>query len=1436
MLHQIMSCRGCNDGGGTSSGGSSADTDVHVNELSIAHVLLERAAQLDRANVRRSGAVASAAAASAAARGSGGKKKSQKHHGNSVAAAPSRRHLRSLLLSAESESNYTPLHAAMYHRRLRPILLLLRHAAQSAARSGDDADDYDVRNMSIMKIHPILMLDDSNAGGGAGSGANSATSTKTKKGGSSSGGRGKRQFNRSGSSGINSGDNLLLDMVSARDGEGLTPLDLLCKSMSSDLARCRRYLDQLRIDAIGGGGGGGGRDRSTSLVDDDDDDEEEDSDEVVTGRPRGTSFGNVHDVDLDADGPVLANNDVGGRNRNDFGALQGTGRDANAPTNDTDNESNSSSTPREEEGPGRPQTPSRCTYGCEVMTFGRADHCALGVPHFASRRAVEETGKANSASGGQGGKSGGSSVRPRRVEAFALGEMGRSLGDKDDVDSSSNSDGDESPGSAVAVAAAAHHTLVATAKGHLMAFGLGKGGRLGTGDENHRPLPTRILGPLSRRRVIGIAAALNHSLCSTSDGGLYSWGSNRFGQLGISTGTSNNPSTGTSDQRCLPRRVDDLRRDVIVSVAAGDRHSVALTRRGEVYCWGDNRAGQLGMALRGDGRGRNGSPGSSNSYCDRPKRVSYLWSASPKRRVTSVAAAEQSTLVLVLPARVHESTNTVYSWGHGNSVPVRISFPSPDIGTATEKLHHRHGRFSGLGVNPTGISAAKHHNAAITSAGLVYCWGLHSEPLGMASSGDHVGEWESNDGKRTSSVGSMVIASPQLVTGMLPENGGGIAVAVSASENHTAVITDAGALYTWGANESSDVLGHEGVKWQPVPRRVPGVHRVVGLAAAKEHTALLIGTSFPCFPMPKRSQQAAKGAPRLSDDQPSSAQTLQDLATRSIAQHVDLFNTLPLLIMAERLGCGILISYCMSFIRRNLDAVLSLAKRTILDMYLDESVSKFLSPPDSEDERDALLHPMILYLARAGLGASSEVSTNWMSASPGLVDSLPDAALARASPQSKPYDVTNKSIAKTDLDSATKAMEACAIDREKARSNDDATEKKPVAISEPVAQVSKPKETFDEAIDAEKAKAPTPSSCHRCELCNVTCPDESAYAMHIGGKKHRNRALKLEEEEKEKAVVEMMESKRRQMLTADEFEASSDTKPRAVVKSPWNMESEPSIQPRYRLQPPAPPVYESKARRAKMDASTKVIAKKPASFQSILEEEQRLLQAKKSPQMSTSTPLKPPSLATANAITLPTTPIYRQGMKPSAASPSSKMSLGAFLEPKTKPSPKKTGPAWSTGSSTSSTFSKPQAEPPRRKTSFNEIQRGEEELKAKQDGMCATGMKGKWYVERRERAASISAIAEEAEEERAMQQLIEEQIAIEAQIAREQESLKQQQQQQQQKEGGGQKKSRGSAKRRGGRGRGRGRSQGRGGGRGSKNSVSGASSSSPSPSAAGKAS
>lgn len=470
-----------------------------------------------------------------------------------------------------------------------------------------------------------------------------------------------------------------------------------------------------------------------------------------------------------------------------------------------------------------------CSYACEVVTFGRPNHCALGVV---------------SSSNNEGSKRS-SAFRPQRVQEFAQESIGRD-------------------GSAVAVAAANHHTLIATKNGHLYAFGLGKGGRLGIGDDQVQQclLPRRVRGPLGRHKVVGVAAAENHSLCVTSSGILFAWGSNRFGQLGSvetkSLDSSLSPSKGSSGSnnnfRCLPRRVEDLRSIPCIAVAAGEKHSVALSRRGEVYVWGDNTAGQLGIPRR--------------SGIQKVQRVEALWNTD--KTGIAISASEQSTLVLTSPIAGFAQVNSVYAWGHGNYVPSRVNFEENGASrnsAGQESLSSRTRRV----INPVGIACAKYHNTAITSDGHVYTWGLHAESLGRTNKQQH-----------SASTTARATSSPQLVTGMLPENGGGVAVALSASDQHTAIVTDCGALFTWGATYGSNVLGHEGVRYQPSPKRVAGVHRAVNVAVAKEHTVLLIGSTFPRIPIQ------------------SGLNTLELLAAQKVAEYVDLFNVIPILIMAER--------------------------------------------------------------------------------------------------------------------------------------------------------------------------------------------------------------------------------------------------------------------------------------------------------------------------------------------------------------------------------------------------------------------------------------------------------------------------------------------------------------------------------------------------------
>ena len=553
-----------------------------------------------------------------------------------------------------------------------------------------------------------------------------------------------------------------------------------------------------------------------------------------------------------------------------------------------------------------------------MFTFGKRHHCALGVVQGVSGAS---SGFASSSASSKESTqyTHASTFCPERVQEFAQEMVGRE-------------------GSAIAVAAATHHTIVMTKNGHLYSFGVEKGGRLGLGDDQPQqcPLPKRVLGPLRQRQVVAIAAAENHSLCVTKEGSVFSWGSNRFGQLG---------DTGAAGgSRSVPRRVDDLKQVPCIAVAAGEKHSVALSRKGEVYVWGDNSSGQLGVPRR--------------SGIQKVQRVEALWcSSNPQNMKIAIAisAAEQSTLVLTAGSTGGRShVNSIYEFGHGNSNPIRVHFENTRLNNATAGQNDSNKGKTTFGsntaqrvVNPVAIACARHHNVALTSDGMVFSWGFHADSLGRSGNPE-----ASKQQQRRNSL-------PELVTGLLPENGGGFAVSIAASDQRTAVVLDNGRLYTWGTGPKN-VLGHEGVRWQHLPRQVPGVHRAVGVAVAKEHTVLLIGSSFPSIPK--------------MENLPS----LELIAARSAAKHVDLFNVIPILIMAERTECSFLIEYCTDFVKRNLDAVLNVGKKTVMNQYLNDMLYD-TTYRAGKRYRDDHHHPYIFDVLSAGNKGRPTFERGWFS-------------------------------------------------------------------------------------------------------------------------------------------------------------------------------------------------------------------------------------------------------------------------------------------------------------------------------------------------------------------------------------------------------------------------------------------------------------------------
>jgi alpha-tubulin suppressor-like RCC1 family protein len=129
------------------------------------------------------------------------------------------------------------------------------------------------------------------------------------------------------------------------------------------------------------------------------------------------------------------------------------------------------------------------------------------------------------------------------------------------------------------------HAFVLTARDEVFSFGRNSKGQLGVGNTIEQTSPQKVR-LLCGRRVCLMAGGMEFSLALTETDEVYSFGLGSAGQLGLGY---------TTAKEQTPQRAEGLCGLGITSMVCGRNHTLIHTRADEVWGFGDNSKGQLGL-------------------------------------------------------------------------------------------------------------------------------------------------------------------------------------------------------------------------------------------------------------------------------------------------------------------------------------------------------------------------------------------------------------------------------------------------------------------------------------------------------------------------------------------------------------------------------------------------------------------------------------------------------------------------------------------------------------------------------------------------------------------------------------------------------------------------------------------------------------------------
>ncbi|XP_047310247.1 ultraviolet-B receptor UVR8 [Impatiens glandulifera] len=394
-------------------------------------------------------------------------------------------------------------------------------------------------------------------------------------------------------------------------------------------------------------------------------------------------------------------------------------------------------------------------------------------------------------------------------------------------------------------------------KSAIYVWGYNHAGQTGRKDDKQqnlripKQLPPDLFGCQAgdNSRWLDIACGREHTAAVASDGSLFTWGANEFGQLG----------DGTEKSRKQPRKVKQLQTELVVSVSCGAHctaaiaeprdnndgtlstrrlwvwgqnqgsnyprlfcgaftpntiikqvscgavHTVALSEDGLLQAWGYNEYGQLGRGVTCEGlQGAR----FINDF------AKFLDEAPEFVKISRVSCGEYHTAAI-------SYNGEVYTWGLGSLGQLgHCSLQSGD-----KELIPR--RVVGLdGIFIESIACGGVHTCALAKKGALYAWG--GGQAGQLGLGPHNGFFSVNPNESD----AMLRNIPVLV---VPSD----VQLVTCGHSHTLILTKDGRIHGWGYNGYGQAANEKSTyAWYPSP-----VDWCVGeirkLAAGGGHSAVL---------------------------------------------------------------------------------------------------------------------------------------------------------------------------------------------------------------------------------------------------------------------------------------------------------------------------------------------------------------------------------------------------------------------------------------------------------------------------------------------------------------------------------------------------------------------------------------------------------------------